>query len=231
MNSTFLNQTVSSSRSSTESLQILLTISIVTIVFSVLALICALYLIFIIIYDRSLHTLSNVLTCNSTVGALLISTDIGSMALYVLYCNLILRHQTQMFVRQFFCQLRGYIVHIGFCSFIYSFVIQAFHRLAGVIYPNKLYYRNLKPYLYAISAQWIFAFIEVLPLVVTGSQVYIEHEFLCLIEMTNSYAVVYLCFVAYLLPVSLILVQYGIIARYRTKRGVSKWSSVADRYL
>ncbi|UJR19925.1 hypothetical protein I4U23_023057 [Adineta vaga] len=146
------------------------------------------------------------------------SIDMCSIAIYALYCNLFSKHQIEEFISQFFCQLRGYLAHICFCSLAYSFVTQAFYRLVGAIYPHQLYFQSLQPYLYAILIQWIFSFLEVLPIIMTNNQVYIEHEFLCLIQMTNTCTIVYLCCVSYLLPLALIVIQYWIIVQFTKKR-------------
>jgi hypothetical protein len=55
-----------------------------------------------------------------------------AIAVYVLYRDFSLE-KVKMH-NMFLCHLRAYLPHISFCALVHSFVIQAFHRLAGIVY-------------------------------------------------------------------------------------------------
>jgi len=207
MNSTELNRTFLGLN---ESFSISLLINITTLLFSCIAIIFSLTFMSIIMYNRTLRTLANILTLNSTVAILLLSSDTLSIGIYVLYRD-IKRRQLQMPVEMkslFFCHLRGYIAHTSFCVLIYSYVIQAFYRLFGTIYYHEISYRRLKIYSYAICSQWIFAVLQLLPIAIGNNQIFIEREYLCQIAIENSTAIVYICSTNYIIPLTIIMIIY-----------------------
>jgi hypothetical protein len=169
----------------------------------------------IIIYNRSLRTLANILTFNSTVAILLLSSDTLAIASYVLYRDLNQR-QLQAPVEMknlFLCHLRGYIAHVSFSALIYSYVIQAFYRLIGTICYHRIVFRHLKLYTYAICIEWSFSFLQTLPIELGNNQIFIEEEYLCQIAIDNSRAIVYINVTNYLIPLTTIMIMYHIIAK------------------
>jgi hypothetical protein len=85
MNFTQLNQTFLHSN---VPFYVLLLINITTLFSSCIAILFSLIFMSIIIYNRSLRTLANILTFNSTVAILLLSSDTLAIASYVLYRDL-----------------------------------------------------------------------------------------------------------------------------------------------
>ena len=217
LNKTFLE---SPSQRSNEPLLIFLTMSIVQLIFSSFGITASLFFIITVAYNRSIRTLSNILTCNSSVAVLLLASDMFAIAMYILYRDLSPRRVKMH--NMFLCHLRGYISHSSFCALVHSFVIQAFYRLAGIFYYNRLYYQSLRPYAYAIVVQWIIAIVQVLPIAMTNNQAFIEEEFLCQIAINNTRAIVYICTIVYFIPLSVILIQYWMIAMYSRRNDPSK---------
>ena len=122
----------------------------------------------------------------------------------------------------FLCQLRGYLAHMSFCALIYSYVIQAFYRLVSTIYYHRIAFQHWKIYVYAICIQWTFGGIQLLPIAIGNNQIFIEVEYICQIEIGNSKAIGYLCATNYLIPLTIIMIIYWIIAksvRQREKTG------------
>jgi hypothetical protein len=143
MNLTQLNQTLFYPN---ESFSLLLLINASTLFFSCIAILFSLIFISIILYNKLLRTLTNILTLNSTVAILLISSDTLSIASYVLYRDLKQR-QLKVSIEMtslFLCHVRGYIAHISFSAIIYSYVIQALYRLAGTIFYYRITLQHLK---------------------------------------------------------------------------------------
>ena len=202
------------------SLPVFLSMSIVQLIFSSLGIIASLFFIITVAGNRSIRTLSNILTCNSSVAVLILASDMFAIAVYILYRDLSPRRVKMH--NMFLCHLRGYISHISFCALVHSFVIQAFYRLAGIFYYNRLYYRSLRPYAYAIVVQWSIAIVQVLPIAMTNNQVFIEEEYLCQIAINNSRAIVYVCTIVYFIPLPAILIQYWMIAMYSRRKDQSK---------
>ncbi|UJR35009.1 hypothetical protein I4U23_027785 [Adineta vaga] len=181
-----------------------------------IGIVASLFFMTSIFCNTSIHTVSNILTCNSSLAILILASDIFSISIYTLIKDLSSK-QIQMY-NMFLCHLRGYIFHLSLCALIHSFVIQIFYRLAGTIYYNRLYYQSLRPYLYAIILQWIIAIVQILPIIYTNHQNFIEEEYLCQIEIHNSQTIVYVYTIVYFIPLSLILIQYWIIKRYSKRK-------------
>ncbi|CAF1215005.1 unnamed protein product [Adineta ricciae] len=114
-----------------------------------------------------------------------------------------------------FCHIRGYAAHVSFGALMYSYVIQACYRLIGTIYYHQI---SLKIYTYAIGLQWIFAVVQLLPILLGKNQVYIEHEYLCQIAIENSKGICYINLTNYVIPVMMIvLIYYKITKSVREK--------------
>ncbi|CAF1125966.1 unnamed protein product [Adineta steineri] len=193
--------------------------NITTLFFSSIGIIFSLIFIFIILYNRSLRTIPNILTLNSAIAILLLSSDTFSIGIYVLYRD-IKRRQLQMEIEMkslFLCHLRGCIAHISFCALVYSYAIQACYRLVGTIFYHRVSYNHLRIYVYAISIQWSFAILQLLPIILGNNQIYIKHEYLCQIAIENSKAIGYICFTNYLIPLTIIMIIY-----YKITRSVRK---------
>jgi len=212
MNSTQLNRTFVYPN---EPFFIFILINVMTIFFSCIGILFSLIFISIIIYNRSLCTIANILTLNSTLAILLLSSDTLSIVIYVLYRDLN-RRKLQISIEMknlFLCQLRGYLAHISFCALIYSYVIQAFYRLAGTIFYYRTCFHNFKIYIYAICLQWTISVLQILPVGLGNNQILIEEEYLCQIAIENSKAIGYMCSTNYLAPLTAIMIMYYIIAR------------------
>ncbi len=198
-----------------EPFSLFLLIYITTLSFSCVAILSTVIFIFIIIFNRSLHTVANILTVNSSVAILLLSSDTFSIAIYVLYRD-VKRRQSQIPVEMknvVLCHLRGYIAHISFCTLIYSYVIQAFYRLVGTIFYHRISFQHWKIYAYAICIQWFIGTIQLLPIAIGNNQIFIKEEYLCQIAMENSKAIGYICVTNYLIPLTIIMIIYSMITR------------------
>jgi hypothetical protein len=218
-----LNQTISLSftKPLNEPFLIFLSMNIVQLLFSFIGIVASLLCIITILYNRSIHTISNILTCNSSLAVLILASDMFSIALYILYRDL--SPKKVKMHNMFLCHLRGYISHISLCALVHSFVIQAFYRMAGTVYYNYLYYQSFRLYLYAIVIQWIIAVVQILPIAITNNQIFIEEEYLCQIATDNSGAIFYVHTIVYFIPLPLILIQYYIIAKYSKRKDNGKF--------
>jgi hypothetical protein len=212
MNSTQLNKTFFGLD---ESFSGFLLVNLTTIFSSCVAIISTIIFIFIIISNRTFRTLANILTVNSSIAVLLLSSDTLSIAIYVLYRD-VKRRQSQMPVEMkslFLCHVRGYIAHVSFCTLVYSYVIQALYRLVGSIYYHRISLQHWKIYVYAICIQWFFGNIQLLPIAIGNNQIFIEEEYLCQIAIENSKAILYICITNYLIPLTVIMIIYFIITK------------------
>ncbi|CAF1180240.1 unnamed protein product [Rotaria sordida] len=127
----------------------------------------------------------------------------------------------------FLCHVRGYLAHFSFCALIYSYVIQALYRLLSTIYYHRIYFQHFQMYMYAIGIQWIFAFLQTLPIEFGNNQIFIEEEYLCQIAIENSIGIGYINSTNYLLPVTIIMIMYYIIAksvRQKNSNGTYKYN-------
>ena len=212
MNLTHSNQTF---LSSSEPFYFYLSINIITLLFSSIGILLSLLFISIIIFHPSLRTVANILTPNSTVAISLLSTSTLSIAIYVLYRDINQRRlQIPIPMKNLFlCHLRAYLAHVSFGALIYSYVIHAFYRLVSTMFYHRIYFQHLKLYIYAIGIQWIFAMLQTLPIEFGNNQVFIEVEYLCQIPIENSKGIGYINSTNYLIPLSIIIIMYCIIAK------------------
>lgn len=180
-------------------------------VFSLIGIFASVHFILLIKLNRTLHTLSNVLVCNSCLAVLILASDIFIMSIYILNRDLSLKGTFAYNI--FLCQFRVYISQISFCALIHSYVIQVFQRLTSIIYADRLYYRNLCPYLYAIAIQWFIAIGHILPIIFNNNfnQSHIKEDFLCQITIHTSRTIIYICSIIYIIPLGLIAIQYCIV--------------------
>ena len=198
-----------------EPFPLLLFINITTLSFGGIGILASLLFIMLIVSNGTLHTLTNILTLNSSLSILFLSGDMLSIAAFVLYRDLRQRtlHISVPMENMFLCQLRGYAAHIFFCALIYSYVIQAFYRLVGTIFCHRVSFQQKRIYKYAIGLQWLFSVMQTLPVGLGNNQIFIEHEYLCLVALDNRKTVGYLCVTSYLIPYTAITVMYVKIAK------------------
>ena len=203
-----------------EPFPLLLLINITTLLFGGIGILGSLLFILLILTNRTLRTLANILTLNSTLSILFLSIDTLSIAAYVLYRDLQHRqlHASVPMGNLFLCHLRGYIAHVSFGALVYSYVIQTLYRLAGTIFYHRVSFQQKKIYKYAIGLQWLFSIVQTLPIALGNNQVYIEHEYLCQIAIDNSKAIGYLCLTNYLIPLTVTTMMYVKIVKAVRKR-------------
>lgn len=185
--------------------------SIGIILYSLSFLICITMITLISLRIRSLK--SNVpilLTCNTYFNALLLSSMMLLMYSYNLQGNL---NRSMSFGGRW-CQIRTYFAHVCFCSFYYSFVLQAIFRLFRIILYRYKILQTLGVFILGILIQWILSFLFILPNLLLNDFKYLTLEFNCWIAFENIRGLIMVTFTIYNNPLSIIFTIYTQIIRY-----------------
>ncbi len=176
-------------------------IDIVMIVCTLLSLILAAVFIFIIVTDKTCHTVSMMLVANSYVASLVAACLLLSLCIFTLQNDL-----KQIYYQDSLCVFRGYLDYVISALFINSFLIQASHRYVTVVHPTRLFWLSAKCQALVICGMWIFAFI--FPFLFTGEIIYNVDNQICLLPFRFSFSVIYSSLCIYIIPISMIIFLY-----------------------
>ena len=103
--------------------------------------------------------------------------------------------ETSIFDQRIICPIRSYLLFSGFSLLYTSYCLQAYYRLRQVIFYKKR--DSYKTFVKLCVIQWIFAFLLVLPILLTRSFVYLPTEFFCPIPFNKPIAVTYIAVSVY----------------------------------
>lgn len=198
-----------------DSFSILLLINFTTIIFSSVSILFGIVFVSIILFNRSHRTIPNLLTVNSSVSIILLTISTLSISIYALNRD-IKEYRSDVKIEMgnlHLCHIRTYLAHISFFALIYSYVIQSLYRLVGTKYYHRISYQHWKIYTWLIIIEWIVSFIQLIPIGLGNHQIYLEEEFLCQMKITNSQIMTYLSFTNYLIPLTIIMIIYILIAK------------------
>jgi hypothetical protein len=182
------------------------------IVCSSLAIILAILFLFIIILDKTCHTVSMMFVANSCLSAFIVGCVTFGMSLFTLQNDL-----KQIEYQDSFCTIRAYLGYASYCALNYSFLLQALYRYILAVYPTRLSWQSARIQAIAISITWIFAFSYCVPLLLTGAIIYNVDNQICQNPLSLSFFQIYGAFCAYVIPISLIIIIYLKLVRYVKK--------------
>ncbi|CAF1179998.1 unnamed protein product [Rotaria sordida] len=165
--------------------------------------------LFIIIYDKTCHTVPMMLVANSCLSAILFGTIIFSIRLYTL------KNDWKTIVyKDSFCSFRGYIGYAACSIQNFSYLLQSIYRYIIVIYPNRLFFQSIRFQLFLISCTWIFGFIYPIAFLFTDQIIYNINNQICQLPLQLSFSVIFIASWAYIIPVSLTMFIYFNLLRY-----------------
>lgn len=153
--------------------------------------------LFIIIFDKTCHTVPMMLVGNSCLAEILFRSDMLSMALFTLQNDL---KQSQYY--DSFCIFRGFLGYIVTVLQNYSYLLQATYRYITVVYPTRLFYQSRKFQLFLICLIWIWGIVCPLPYVHTNGIKYNIDNQICQLPLGLSFLTIYNALCVYVIPVS-----------------------------
>jgi hypothetical protein len=178
-------------------------IDMVMIVSTILVVILAVIFIFIMVVDKTCHTIPMMLVANSCMSALLAACALLSFSIFTLQNDL-----KQIHYQDSLCVFRGYLYYVISVSFTHSFLIQASYRYVTVVYPSRLFWLSAKCQALVISGIWIFAFIFPFAFMFSDEIIYDVDNQICQVPLRLSFPIIYTGICCYIFPVSMVIFIY-----------------------
>ncbi|CAF0987156.1 unnamed protein product [Adineta steineri] len=176
-----------------------------------LAILMSLLFFFIVLTDKTCHTVPIMLVTNSCFANFSLTIFLFWMTIITLYNDL-----QQIYYQDSFCIFRGYMTHVAFFWLFYSYFLQAIYSYITVIYPTRLFWQSRKFQFFLIILIWIVGFICACPGIATGAIKYLVDDQLCEIPFHFSIVTVYNIIYIYLIPVNgIIFIYYKLILYVR----------------
>jgi hypothetical protein len=196
-----------------------------TIVAIIVSLFVIVYIIIIYMSKRKLKKsfhVSLILTCNTSFSIICSSITLGLMSLAMISGD----HNISSLNRIIYwvCHFRGFLSYIFVTSLYLSYVLQAGYRFFRIVYHKHKYLRTISTFSYYIIAQWIFAFLIIVPILFTNKNYsslisYSPENFNCLVPFNNIRGIIFVLVTVYLSPLfGLCLIYSRIIVHLRNKR-------------
>ncbi len=194
---------------------------ILMIISTTFSVIFALTFLFIIILDKTCHTVPMILVANSCLAELIFGSDVLAMALFTFQNDL---KQIQYY--DSLCIFRGFFGYVVTVLQNYSYLLQAIYRCITVVYPTRLFYQSAKFQGFLICSTWIFGFVCPIPYLLTNAIQYNVDNQICQLPLGLSFLTIYNVLCVYTIPISLIVLIYFKLVRY--VRGMSKRVTVVN---
>ncbi|CAF0804341.1 unnamed protein product [Adineta steineri] len=182
---------------------------ILNVICLILVIILALIFLFIIIFDKTCHTVPMILIANSCLAELVLAIDLFWMAVFTLDNDL-----KQQQYEDLFCKYRGYISYVTCFAQNYSYFLQAIYRYLTIVYPSRLFWQSKRVQIFLIIFSWIIAFICVFPQLFTGRIIYQVDDQMCQMSLELSFITVYNVVLLYLIPMNGTILIYFKLVRY-----------------
>ncbi|CAF0918373.1 unnamed protein product [Adineta steineri] len=130
-----------------------------------------------------------------------------------------------------FSRLRAYILWSVVGVLYWSYTLLAFFRFTRVIYSTKRWLHRSSLYSYIlIPCQYVFAFINMLPLLVIFNSLHlIPNEGYCGVSFKELYPTFYVTIMNYMLPISIISIFYVCIFRKMRETTAIRQEQELDR--
>jgi hypothetical protein len=179
------------------------------IVCTTLIITLAILFLFIIILDKTCHTVPMMLVANSCLSVFIVGCVTFGMSLFTLQNDL-----KQIEYQDSFCTIRAYLGYASYCTLNYSFLLQALYRYILAVYPTRLSWQSARIQAIAICLTWVFGFSYCVPFLSTGTIIYNVDNQICQNPISLSFFQIYGAFCAYIFPISLIIFIYLKLVRH-----------------
>ncbi|CAF1180943.1 unnamed protein product [Adineta steineri] len=174
-----------------------------------LAILMSLLFFFIVLTDKTCHTVPLILVAHSCFASFLLT-------IILFWATIITFHNDlkQIYYQDLFCIFRGYMTYVTFFGLYYSYLLQSIYSYITVIYPTRLFWRSIKIQFFLIILIWIFAFIFACPVIVTNEIKYLIDDQVCQMPFHLSIVAIYNIVYIYIIPISGIMFIYLKLIRY-----------------
>lgn len=177
-----------------------------------LACLAALGLLFVIIVDKTCHSVSMLLVANSCL-LLSIFTSIRMAANWFAIEN----DLKQIEFQDWLCVCRAFVAD-GFCAALnYSFLLHSTYRYLTVLYPHRSLWRSARFQLLLIGITWTVSLLYPLEFLLSNEIIYNVDNQICQVPIRPSFSIVYMVLCIYLIPISLVILVYLRLVRHMKK--------------
>jgi len=178
-------------------------IDIIKIISDIFAIILALIFLFIIIFDKTCHTVPMMLVTNSYLVQLVYAGDVLIMDLLTLQNDL---KQIQFY--NFLCMLSAAVAYMITMVQMYSYFLQAIYRYITVVYPSRLIWQSARLQAILIGLTWIVSTIYVIPILLTHQIPYDIDDQICQMPLHLSFLTIFNVLNVYICPLGGIIFVY-----------------------
>jgi hypothetical protein len=179
------------------------------IIFTLLGIILALFFLFIIIFDKTCHTIPMMLITNSCFVQLVYSCNLFGMALFTLHNDL-----KQIYFYNSYCICQGYILYMATGIQMYSYFLQALYWYITTLYPTRLFFQSARFQGFLIFLTWICGIIYPIPVAFTGQITYNVDNQICQMPIHLSFLIIFNASYLYFIPLTGIILIYFKVVRY-----------------
>jgi hypothetical protein len=184
-------------------------LDILAIVCLALTIIFAIIFLFLIILDKTCHTVSMLLIANICLTGLICGVVHFSITVFALHNDL-----KRIEYYDTFCIVIGYLSYATGSLHNYSYVSTAIYRYITIVYSSYLFWQSARVQIFLIGLSWILAFVFPLLFIITGEIVYNVDNQICQIPFQLSFSILYAPLFIYIIPVNLVIFIYLKLVRY-----------------
>jgi hypothetical protein len=213
MNSTSVTFVNNSTATTVESWFI--TVDILGMTCICLATILTIIYLFIIVVDKTCHTVRMIL-----VGNIFLTGFICGSALFAITVFTLKNDLKQIRYQDSLCIFRGYLSYGALASHVYSYLLSAMYQYMSIVYPNRLFWKSARTQIFLIVLSWIWTIVFPIPVTVTGTIIYNSDNQICQVPFRFSLSSIYVSVCVYIIPVSLVMYIYIKLVLY--VKGMSK---------
>lgn len=106
------------------------------------------------------------------------------------------------------CRFKGYVLYITGSVYFFSFLIQSIYRFCRIVYPTRIEFQSLRPYVILSISQWIFAATLQLPSYFLRVIQYLPNDYHCQFDPTDLSGSLLGLSILFLIPFMLTLICY-----------------------
>ncbi|CAF1289371.1 unnamed protein product [Adineta steineri] len=187
-------------------------IDILKIIFASIAIILSLIFLFIIIIDKTCHTVPMMLIANSCLVQSVFALNMFGTSLFTLQNDL---KQIQFY--NSFCIFQGYITYMIQGIQMNSYLLQSIYCYITIVYPFRLFWQSARFQICLICLTWICGIIYPIPLVFTNQITYHVDDQICQMPLNLSFITIFNASYNYFIPLSLIILVYFKIVQFVKK--------------
>jgi hypothetical protein len=192
------------------------------IVSAAVAVLVSISMIFFMLFYKS--TIRGDRTSHLLIINMYVSLFIGCAIILDMYCYTLYGH---LYVNISFdgqwCYIKAYLFYVSGCGFFYSYLLQAIYRLCRITFHTKPALQSFEFYVYGIFFQWLFSFLQVIPVLLLGTFEYLPNDYHCQIAIYNIRGLLIGLSLVHFIPVSLTTACYIYTMMYiRKSRAIVK---------